>query len=147
MSSLLLAQARPTMMNHLTSNKVCPRKWEFHTLPFPKPWRSLLTATINYVTTWMDALIQTYVPAPQKTPCRGWPPQQRLGSPSPRLPSAHRGFLYSWTLGTSPVDLQSIPERKGFCCPVSHLPEAYANHQAISMYQFQRHQLQATGEQ
>ena len=28
---------------------------------------------------------QLPVPAPQRTPCRGWPPQQRLGSPSPHL--------------------------------------------------------------
>ena len=49
------------------------------------------------------------VPVPQRIPCRGWPShvQQRLGSPSPHLPSPYRTFLHSWTLGTSPVDLQS----------------------------------------
>ena len=58
------------------------------------------------------------VPAPQGTPCTGWPPRQIQESPWLHPPSARRSPHCSWsrwTSGTSPVILQLCQERGWFC--------------------------------
>ena len=69
---------------------------------------------------WVGS-VPSPVPAPQRTPCRSWPP---LTGESIAAPS-FCCFLHSWsrwTSGTSPVALQSILGRERSCPPASHLP-------------------------